>query len=146
MSNYVDASGGDEYFASRVGSDAWDDSEPSDKEKALGHATKIIDRLNYAGTPATADNAFPRTGYEDVPTEIKDACCEIALALLDGINPELELENLMQVQSGYANLKTTFDRSQLPEHILAGVPSSTAWRLLKPWIVDSRSLKLTRVG
>jgi hypothetical protein len=145
---YIDASGGDAYMATRVGSDAWDEAETADKDKALGHATRIIDNLNYLGMKAVADqeNAFPRHGQTDVPSDVLNACCEIALALLDGVNPELELENLSQVASGYANVKTTFNRDSLPEHILAGVPSSTAWRYLKPWLQDNRSVNMIRVS
>jgi len=143
---YADASGGDTYFAARIGSDAWDNSETVDKDKALAHATRIIDTLSFLGSKAESsqENQFPRYGQSDVPTSIIYACCEIALALLDGINPELELENLSQISSGYANVKSTFNRDQLPEHILAGVPSSTAWRLLKPWLVDNRSIVMIR--
>lgn len=146
--SYTDASGGDAYFATRVGSAAWDDSETADKEKALAHATRIIDNLNFLGIKLddTQENAFPRHGQTDVPTDIINACCEIALSLLDGVDIELELENLSATSSGYANVKTTFNRDTLPEHILAGVPSSTAWRYLKPWLQDNRSVTLVRVS
>lgn len=148
MIPYADASTADAYFATRVGSDAWDDAEPTNRDKALAHATRIIDALNIVGVKAdsTQENQFPRHGQIDVPEDIIFATCEIALALLDGVNPELELENLSQTASGYANVKTTFDRSQLSEHILAGVPSSAAWRYIKPWLVDNRSIGLTRAS
>ena len=138
---------GTDYFTTRMGSDAWDNAEDTDKLKALGHATKIINNLNYLGIKAdiTSEDAFPRYGQTEVPTDIVYACCEIALALLDGVNPELELENLMQTHSGYANVKSTYNRDQLPEHVLAGVPSSTAWRYLKPWLIDGRSIIMNRV-
>lgn len=147
MNPYTDPGTGDIYFATRMGSDSWDTAEVEDKTKALGHATMIIDNLNYLGTKLdeTQENAFPRFGQTDVPNDIVVACCEIALSLLDGINPELELENLMQTHSGYANVKSTYNRDQLPEHILAGVPSSTAWRYLKPWLTDNRSIVMNRV-
>jgi hypothetical protein len=148
MISYADVSTGDAYFSTRTGSDAWDDAESADKEKALNHATRIVDTLNFVGIKAdsTQENQFPRHGQTDVPDDIIFATCEIALALLDGVNPELELENLSQTNSGYANVKTTFNRDQLPEHILAGVPSSTAWRHLKPWLHDNRNLKLIRAS
>lgn len=138
---------GTDYFTTRMGSEAWDNAEDTDKTKALGHATKIIDNLNYLGQKLETDqeNQFPRYGQTDVPSDIVNACCEIALALLDGVNPELEFENLMQTHSGYANVKSTYNRDQLPEHILAGVPSVTAWRYLKPWLADSRSIIMNRV-
>ena len=142
---YTDA--GTDYFATRVGSDAWDSAENTDRDKALGHATRIIDSLNFLGQKLDAgqENAFPRFGQTDVPNDIIFACCEIALALLDGINPEFELENLSQTSTKYANVSTTFNRDSLPEHILAGVPSSTAWRYLKPWLQDNRNVTLVRV-
>lgn len=145
---YTDASGGDAYFATRVGSDAWDTAETTDKDKALGHATRIINSLNYQGQKAdpAQEDAFPRHGQEDVPSSIIFACCEIALALLDGINPELELENLSLNATNYANVKSTYNRDQLPEHTLAGVPSSTAWRHLKPWLHDNRSMNMVRAN
>lgn len=148
MTPYTDPGTGDIYFATRMGSDAWDNADTVDKTKALGHATMIIDNLNFLGEKldSTQENQFPRYGQTDTPTDIINACCEIALALLDGINPELEYENLMQTHAGYANVKSTYTRDQLPEHILAGVPSSTAWRFLKPWLADSRSIDMNRVS
>lgn len=148
MTPYTDSGTATEYFATRVGSDAWDEAESTDKDKALAHATRIIDALNFLGQKLdpTQENAFPRFGQTEVPADIINACCEIAYALLDGINPELELENLSQTMTNYASVKTTFNRDVLPEHIVAGVPSSVAWRYLKPWLQDSRSIKTVRAS
>jgi len=42
-------------------------------------------------------------------------------------------------------VETSYERSQLPiEHIVNMVPSSVAWRLLKPFLRDSDALKLLR--
>lgn len=146
--SYIDESGAQDYFATRVGADAWDYSDSAQREKALAHATRIIDNLNLKGQKSTADqdNEFPRLGQSDVPIDITNACCEIALSLLDGVNIELELENLSLVNQAYANVKSTYDRSSLPEHILAGVPSSTAWRFLKPYVIDGRNFNMIRVS
>src|SRR4051812_25245649 len=37
---------------------------------------------------------FPRNGSSTIPADIKYATCEIALALLDGVDPEQELRGL----------------------------------------------------
>jgi len=47
----------------------------------------------------------------------------------------------------YGAVKTNYERSQLPiEHIINMVPSSAAWRLLKPFLRDSDALKLSRLS
>ena len=83
----------------------------------------------------------------EVPEAIRIAEYEIAYALLDGKDPELELENLAINAMGYGAVKTSYERSQLPiEHIINLVPSSVAWRLLKPFLRDSDALKLSRLS
>ena len=60
------------------------------------------------------------------------ACYEIAHSLLDGKDPELELENLGIVSQGFGSVRTTYNRSQIPiEHIINGIPSVQAWRHLE---------------
>jgi hypothetical protein len=137
------------YFDTRLHTDAWDELGDGDdavitKNKALAHATRIIDRLEYSGTPLTPSNKFPQIDQSEVPTYVLEACYEIVLSLLDGIDPDLELSNLAQVSTQYANIKSTRDSNQTLEHILAGVPSQTAWRLLRPYLADSRSVTLVR--
>lgn len=152
MTPYIDVSDANEYFKSRVGSEAWDCSDPSDQSKALNNATKIIDRLAYIGQKAVADQEleFPRydplTLDPQVPSAILDATCEIALALLDGVDPQLEFDNLSQISSNYASIKSNFDRTVLPEHIQAGVPSVIGYQLLKQYLRDVNSISLRRVS
>ena len=72
---------------------------------------------------------FPRGADTEVPEAIRRACYEIAHTLLDGKDPELELENLGIESQGYASVRTTFSRTHVPvEHIVNGVPSALAWR------------------
>ena len=149
MSVYGTIESAQAYYDTRLHTDAWDDLGDSDdavitKNKALAHATKIIDRLAYDGVPLTPSNKFPQVGTTEVPTAVLEACYEIVLSLLDGIDPDLELSNLSQVSTQYANIKSTRDTNQTLEHILAGVPSQTAWRLLRPYLADSRSIELVR--
>jgi len=49
MSYYGSLSGANSYFENRLHSDAWGDSTPSDRPKALTEATQIIDSLQYRG-------------------------------------------------------------------------------------------------
>jgi len=159
----------DSYFASRLHESAWSDADPADRPKALWAATQIIDAFNYKGckhsvytllqaNPSAGQDdiraaevsqplEFPRGADTEVPEAVRIAAYEIAHALLDGKDPELELENLAVNAMGYGAVKTSYERSQLPiEHIINLVPSSVAWRLLKPFLRDSDALKLLRLS
>lgn len=136
------------YFEGRLNTDPWDNASSSDRNKALIMATRLMDRLNYAG--AKTDSAqtlqFPRGGDVDIPDDIIVANCECALALLDGVDPELEFENLSMVSQGMNSARSTYDRSQIPEHLLAKIPSAIAWGYIKPYLRDSGQLDLFRVS
>ncbi len=172
MAYYGSVAGGDTYFGTRLHSEPWELSSAADKLKALYTATRIIDRLNYIGDKHTvyvlylayedesdadledvrAANAaqeleFPRGADTTVPTDIEIVTYEIAMALLDGVDPDLELENLGVTTQSYAGVKTAYNRDQQPiEHLLHGVPSAFAWRILKPFIRDSRAVTTIRVN
>jgi hypothetical protein len=159
----------DEYFSNRLHETAWTDASANDRRKSLIAARGIIDALNYKGNKAAVytllqgnpsatqerimaaeasqPNEFPRGADTEAPEAIRVSQYEIAYALLDGKNPELELENLAVSAMGYGAVKTSYERSQLPiEHIINMVPSSVAWRLLKPFLRDSDALKLSRLS
>lgn len=90
--------------------------------------------------------AFPRGIDTSVPDTIVCACFEIAHSLLDGKDPEIELENLGVMSHGYASVRTTFNRSQVPmEHLVNYVPNALAWRWLKPFLRDEDAITLKRV-
>jgi hypothetical protein len=136
------------YFDGRLNTDAWDDATSTNKEKSLINATRLIDRLNFKGTKTSdsQDLQFPRDEDTTVPDDIKYACSELALALLDGVDPELEFENLRMVSQGYANVRSTYDSLIPAEHINAGIPSVAAWRYLKPYLRDAQAVDLSRVS
>jgi hypothetical protein len=170
-SMYGSVVGGDAYFTTRLHSEAWDLSSAVDKAKALYTATRSIDRLNFKGnkTPAynlylavtdpndvtdddirianlTQELEFPRDGDTTVPIEIEQACYEIAFSLLDGVDPEMEIENLGLTSTSFAGVKNSFDRLSAPiEHLSNGIASSLAWRMLKPYLTFSRIVKISRV-
>ncbi len=160
------------YFLTRLHAEAWEDSSSLNQTKALYTATRIIDRLNYKGykntvylvleaaddyedvsqddrrvAEAAQELEFPRDADTVVPTDIETACFEIALALLDGVDPDVELENLGTAGQGYGGVKISYNRDQQPiEHLLHGVPSAMAWRILKPFLRDGRAVITARVN
>ncbi len=68
------------------------------------------------------------------------------MALLDDRDPDMELEALGISSQGIESVRTTYARNQVPiEHLINGVPSTLAWRLIRPFLRDSDSIKLIRV-
>jgi hypothetical protein len=147
MTQYVTTVEAQAYFDDRINSQTWYNAEPVEQNRALKTATKYIDKLNFAGskTDDAQENQFPRGGDIVVPQDIKDACCEAAYALLDGIDIEKEIENLDMTSQGYGNVRSTYNRTRKPDHILAGIPSIVAWNLLLPYLPDPRVVAVTRV-
>lgn len=156
------------YFGTRLHTSAWDMSSVTDRQKAMYMATRYIDRLNYKGhkaavytlllanteatdaeiraAEASQELEFPRDTDTTVPTDIETACYEIVLALLDGVDPDAELENLGISTHSYAGVRTAYNRDQQPiEHLIHGIPSPLAWRYLKPFLLDGRGYRLSRV-
>jgi hypothetical protein len=129
----------------------------------------IIDALNYKGyksavytlllgSPNASDEEiraaeaaqpleYPRGADSVVPEAIRRATYEIAHELLDGKDPELELETLGIVSQGYGSVRTSYSRNQVPiEHIINGIPSSQAWRWLRPFLREDDALVLARIS
>ena len=148
MSQYTTITEAQTYFDGRLNTEAWDDADKTKRDKSLKHATSLIERLNFTGDKADEDQVlqFPRGDDTTVPTDIQYACAELAMALLDGVDPDLELENLGMVSQGIASIRSTYDVSRPSEHILAGIPSASAWRFLKPYLRDPLTVNLDRVG
>jgi hypothetical protein len=136
------------YLNDRLGTDAWNDASAADRTKAIAMATRLIDRLNFYDDKASTAQTlqFPRGDDTEVPADIKYACCEIALRLLDGVDPELEYEALRLTTQKYSDVTIQFDKDNIQEHILAGIPSIEAWRYLRPYVRDHRSMRLERVS
>lgn len=144
---YGSVEGADTFFASKLRRQIWQSAELQDKKAALTEATEWIDRLSYKDCKTDPDQLFqfPRGGDTVVPTDVEKACYEIAEKLLDGMDPELEIKNLGNTSQGFGGARTTYDRAFVLEHLAAGIVSSKAWTLLKPFLNDSRALKLSRV-
>jgi hypothetical protein len=115
----------------------------------------VENAIGYGYTTAAAVYAaelaqpleFPRGADTEVPESIRRATYEIAHALLDGRDPELEMEAIGIKSHRYANIATEYQRDHTPiEHLMHGVVSMTAWQLLKPFLRDDEVIRLNRVS
>ncbi len=123
----------DEYFAGRLHAERWGETSDADKEKALRQATKEIDRQLLKGRKATdtQELAFPRYPDTEVPEAVKEACCEIALALLERGNSQrrkLQQEGVQSFTLG--NMSETYAPGAG-----RGLISQEAKELLRPWLL-----------
>lgn len=156
------------YFDNRLHQYAWTEADVNERPKALLAATRLIDQLNFKGNKATVHTLlcddpdatdaeireqeaaqeleFPRGDDTEVPQAIEYACYEIAHSLLDGKDPEMELENLTISSQGFSSVRTTYNRGQVPiEHLINFIPNPLAWRWIKPFLRDDEALKISRV-
>lgn len=144
---YADIIYGNEYFGTRLHSDEWFAASPSDRNKALAMSTRAFNRLRYTGckTNTSQTNEFPRDD-NDVPSDIRIACCEEALALLKQGDSDDNSQTLNVISEGFEGVRTTYDRNAVIEHVAHGIVSPTAWRYLLPYLKDSRDFKICRVS
>jgi hypothetical protein len=115
----------------------WLSADTDAKTIALKHATKIINNLpiQYDKASSAQEDVFPVTGQSAVPSDVKEACADIALSLLDGNDPDEMLAELRVSSQAIGSVKQNFFQDKAPPtHIVYGVPSATAWRKLAPWV------------
>lgn len=138
----------DNYFASMLEGQRWAYTERLKRVQALVSATRRIDRLNFVGDLASADQPlqFPRGTDTVVPVAVEQACYELALVLLKGVDPDTEADNLVASVQAYGSLRSEFDRSITLPYVRAGIPSLTAWNLLFPFLDPVRGITLRRVS
>jgi len=133
--SYVNLTEANEYFSDRLHADAWAEAADADKEKALAMATKAIDRQPLKGrkTDPSQPLAFPRYPDTEIPTTVKEACCEEALALLERGNSQRRKFQQEGVQS--------FALGNMSETYVAGAGrgllSQEAKELLRPWLIGA---------
>lgn len=149
---YADEAYADAYFAQRLGAEKWTGAVSEDKPKALAEATRLIDLVPLVGVKYDEEQPreFPRDVDEggEVPAEVMDACCEVALALLQGRTLD-QLSASIGVASestGDASISYTGERGDMAlVDESYGLPSPTAASLIAPWISDRSEIDLTRV-
>lgn len=145
--SYMTVSGANDYFDTKFNVSAvWDSVEATDKQKALIEATRLIDGLNfkYDKTDPLQTLQFPRNLQTEIPEAIKIATCEIAFEIINGYDPNLQLNNLQVMSHGYGSTKTQYTRDFVLEHLSHGIPSALAWRYLRPYLRDPNRLIVTR--
>jgi len=145
---YATITEGNEYCKQRLNSTAWTNATTTEKTQALIMASKAIDKLNLRGekTDEAQTLEFPRYDDTSVPDDIKFASIEIAIALLDDIDPDIEFKNLRLISQSYASVRSSYDVNNVPEHILAGIPSIVAWRYLLPYLEENRVINTRRIS
>ena len=138
----------DNYFATMLEGQRWEYTSRLQKVRALSSATKRIDRLNFKGvqTDPAQPLQFPRGMDTVVPVEVEQACYELALALLSGVDPNTEVDNLSATVQAYGPLRSEFDRSSILPYVRAGIPSLTAWTFLYPFIDPVQGIAIRRVS
>lgn len=136
------------YFENRLHSTAWSDSTDDMKQQSLNQARELIDNLNFKSSKfvESQDYEWPRTGYELIPNDILIAERLIAIALLDGYDPEREIRQMIVTSRGYSSVKSTYDVTRIPDNAAVGIPSSQAWFHLKPYLKDAAGVHLNRVS
>ena len=80
----------------------------------------------------------------EIPADIQIACCEIAIALLDGRDPDLDIENLAVDSQSQSGIRTGYSRKYALEHVRSGIPSALAWSYLRPYLRDFRNMVIRR--
>jgi hypothetical protein len=122
----------------------WDALTADQQFAYLVTATTMVDRLRYVGEKADSAQvlAFPRAGQTVVPQGIIEAVIELAMALADGVDAEMELHNVPRIANTYGTLKTVQTPAYTPRHISAGIPCMEAWVRLVPYMVDANAIQL----
>ena len=88
---------------------------------------------------------FPRGQDTEVPQEIKWATYEIALALIEGFDPEDAADRMNVRSQAYSAVRTTYDNgSDMVEYLVYGIPTARVWQWLLPYLTDSRIIRLRR--
>jgi hypothetical protein len=133
--SYIDIEGANEYFENRLHAESWGQADDETKEKALRQATKAIDRQPLKGrkTDPSQPLVFPRYPDTEIPTTVKEACCEEALAILESGNSQrrkLQQEGVQSFTLG--NMSETYVASAG-----RGLLSQEAKELLRPWLIGA---------
>jgi hypothetical protein len=145
---------GDQHFADRVQTWAWDEATQEQQETALAEATEILNKQRWRGTKTESDqaNEWPRDGIPNVtdgttPDDIKRACIEIAYSLLAGDYRDERFEdNFVRRESIGGQGATTFNSASFQPYLAAGIPSMAAWTYLNKYRALTSDIRLIRAS
>lgn len=150
---YADVTYATAYFAERLDSEAWA-ADAAKQLPSLQQATLTIDQLPLVGSKCddTQLREFPRSVDDcdavDLPVEVMNACCEVALALIQGKTPSKLDAKAGRTGETVGDTAVTYESGRAGAALTDeyfGLPSRTAAQLLAPWIVDQEQIDLTRV-
>jgi len=147
--SYVTIEAAEAYFAGRVGAEAWMNATADQKERALITAARGLERLRWPGVKSNAGQAlsWPRIGahgVEDdaIPTAIRDAQCEEALALL---TPEVVRRRQLRA-AGVTDVGLNDVRERYAPVGAEGLLSAEARALLMGWVALGGCLVSDRIS
>ena len=133
LNQYATLAEADTYLETVLNTEVWDLSTDVLRTKALKQATRMIQSLNL---PDFVDPVDPT---------IIAATTEIAMKLLDGYDPELELAAASIQSLSFDGLQQSNKvREETNLHILAGIPSAYAFNLLRAFMPQPNTVKLNR--
>tara|TARA_R110000751_G_scaffold123393_3_gene224223 strand:+ start:166 stop:609 length:444 start_codon:yes stop_codon:yes gene_type:complete len=146
MTPFMTQPDADIYFADVLKGKDWATYVDADKVLALNQATLAINALNFLGkkTVAAQENQFPRGTDTLVPVDIQRASADLALRLLDEVDPETEFEALFMSSSEFDKVKASYKNESKPLHVLMGIPSLDAWIKISPYLRDYRTANIRR--
>jgi len=133
---YVTPDEAQTYVDAVMNPEPWELSTDSLRTRAIKSAQRIIESLNTSGTLVDGE-----------PTdEIKDATILIAIELLDGADPDLDQYNATIKELQFDRLRQTNKSGETPLHIIAGVPSTKAFNILRRYMPDITTVRLGRTS
>jgi len=134
------------YFSSRLFGGTWFTS--SNRDQALLEAEKRIALLDLKGEPL-GDDPFPRKYFrregtffeeEEVPEDIKEAVYELAFTLLTK-----KPEDPRIIRESFLGASIQYNPDYSPTHVIAGIPSERAWKILAKYINNHKTIRIERV-
>ena len=146
--NYVTTIEANTYFSTRYPNVEWVNCDVDTQTRLLTTAEQLIDQLNFTGEKTDPEQIaeFPRYESLLIPLAIKNACYEIAYALLDGANVEYNSRNINVTSSDFGTVSNTKSINDTPLHLIHNIPSSRAWNYLKPYLQFSTLIRMERMS
>ena len=132
LDQYATLEEADLYLESVLDTESWDLSTDARRTKALKQATRMIQALNVP------DFVAP------VPQDIIAATVEIATRLLGGFDPDLELDGLAVQSITFDGVKQVNGNNEVQLHVLAGIPSAYAFNILRAYMPNLNTIRLSR--
>lgn len=149
MQHYGTMNGALAFFDNRLHSTDFELATTQDRTSALYQATQLIDSLNFVDDKTDPDQElqWPRGGSEVVPQNIERACYLIAFELLvNDVQLEPFSEKADLASEGHGSARANYNAQDRSPHLVAGIPSFEAWRLLLPHLRSRSELTLSRIS